>query len=34
VTLASLDPLADLFEDRGLTVGTLGDHGLREAATW
>jgi peptidoglycan-N-acetylglucosamine deacetylase len=34
VTLASLDPLAELFARRNLTVGTLGEHGLREAAAW
>jgi peptidoglycan/xylan/chitin deacetylase (PgdA/CDA1 family) len=30
-TLGALAPMADLFATRGLTVGTLGDHGLRAA---
>lgn len=34
VTRASLAPLGDLFAASGLRVGTLGSHGLREAAAW
>jgi hypothetical protein len=34
VTRASLAPLGDLFTASGLRVGTLRDHGLREAAAW
>ncbi|MDQ6617430.1 MAG: polysaccharide deacetylase family protein [Actinomycetota bacterium] len=30
-TLGALAPMADLFARRGLTVGPLGDHGLRAA---
>jgi hypothetical protein len=30
-TLGALAPMADLFAQRGLTVGTLGEHGLRAA---
>jgi len=30
-TLGALAPLGDLFARRGLTVGTLGEHGLRAA---
>jgi peptidoglycan/xylan/chitin deacetylase (PgdA/CDA1 family) len=30
-TLAALEPMADLFASRGLTVGPLGEHGLRAA---
>jgi peptidoglycan/xylan/chitin deacetylase (PgdA/CDA1 family) len=30
-TVGALAPLADLFSSRGLTVGTLGEHGLRAA---
>lgn len=33
-TLASLEPLGELFAARDLTVGPLADHGLREAAIW
>lgn len=30
-TLGSLAPMAEMFAGRGLTVGTLGEHGLRAA---
>jgi peptidoglycan-N-acetylglucosamine deacetylase len=30
-TLAALSPMAELFAERGLTVGPLGQHGLRAA---
>jgi peptidoglycan/xylan/chitin deacetylase (PgdA/CDA1 family) len=33
-TVASLEPLGELFAARDLTVGPLADHGLREAAIW
>lgn len=32
--LASLDPLAELFAARGLTVGTLADHGIAGGGAW
>jgi peptidoglycan/xylan/chitin deacetylase (PgdA/CDA1 family) len=34
VTAAALEPLGRLFSARHLIVGTLAEHGLREAAAW